>query len=274
MIFGVRSTSCFVIGLVGWLVASQPVPAQTVDELAALKNEVVCLYIDGKYGVLGSNEALVVPLHTAGSVADTGATFVWVISKSENRWVRSATGAGELRKQVGALRCGLDRAAWEATNDGACATIFTDVFSVSNGGPLPFDVARSHDVYLALFGQIESAIYGKNLLFVPSDLLGTLPLHTLVAEKPTTAPPTGFGDVIWLTQRHAITVLPTVASVKFAKVRKGKQSDRSVHWVWKPASRPRWKRPQRMAQPGMCNSRGTEAVGEPQNKCCQVIVLP
>ena len=164
--------------------------------------------------LLGSNEALVVPHHTAGSAADPGATFVWVISKSEIRWVRSTLGAGELRKQVTALRCGLDRAAWEATSDGRCATIFKDVFSANNGGPLPFDVARSHDVYLALFGQIESAIRGKSLLFVPSDLLGTLPLHTLVAEKPATALPTVFGDVTWLTQRHPITVLPTVASLR------------------------------------------------------------
>ena len=35
-------------------------------------------------------------------------TFVWVVTKREVRWVRSELGTAALRREVAALRCGLD----------------------------------------------------------------------------------------------------------------------------------------------------------------------
>jgi CHAT domain-containing protein len=86
---------------------------------------------------------------------------------------------------------------------------------------LPFDLDRAHQLYSALFGQLEPLIRDKDLLVVPSDLLSTLPLHVLVTERPGSVVPAKFDDAAWLVRKHAITVLPTVASLqslrKFAK---------------------------------------------------------
>ena len=37
-----------------------------------------------------------------------------------------------------------------------------------SGKPLPFDLTRAHQLYQALFGQVEDLIKGKHLLIVPS----------------------------------------------------------------------------------------------------------
>ena len=39
-------------------------------------------------------------------------TFVWIVTKTDSRWVRSAFGTKALGEYVAALRCGLDDANW------------------------------------------------------------------------------------------------------------------------------------------------------------------
>src|SRR5262249_7013688 len=128
--------------------------------------------------LLGANEVLVVPFHTGSSASNPSTTFLWAVSKTESRWVRASLGARQLRGKVRALRCGLDHTAWEA--DGPCSALYKDIYVQGNGKALPFDVNLAHQVYSALFGQLEPMIRGKDLVFVPSDLMGTLPLHVLV----------------------------------------------------------------------------------------------
>ena len=84
------------------------------------------------------------------------------------------------------------------------------------GEPLPFDLARAHELYQALFGQVEDLIKGKHLLIVPSGPLTQIPFHVLVTEKPDPAA-TGtdaFRRAAWLAKSNAITVLPSVSSLK------------------------------------------------------------
>ena len=87
------------------------------------------------------------------------------------------------------------------------------------GKPLPFDTARAHALYRALFGQIEDLIGDKkHLLVVPSGPLTALPFQVLVTNKPddVAAIPASYADyakVKWLGQEKAITVLPAVASL-------------------------------------------------------------
>jgi hypothetical protein len=57
------------------------------------------------------------------------------------------------------------------------------------GGPLPFDLARAHALYVALFGAIEDLVKDKHLLIVPSGPLTAIPFQALVTEKPATALP-------------------------------------------------------------------------------------
>ena len=80
---------------------------------------------------------------------------------------------------------------------------------------LPFDVARAHVLYKALFGEVEDLIRDKNLLLVPSGALTQLPFQVLVTVPPASPPDAiAMRDVSWLARSHAISVLPAVSSLK------------------------------------------------------------
>jgi hypothetical protein len=56
-----------------------------------------------------------------------------------------------------------------------------------------------------------------HLIVVPSGALTSLPFHLLVTEQPAAAVPdalTGYRDAAWLVKRQAVSVLPSVASLK------------------------------------------------------------
>ena len=40
-------------------------------------------------------------------------TFIWVVTKTDVRWVRSDLGTAALTREVAALRCGLDATKWD-----------------------------------------------------------------------------------------------------------------------------------------------------------------
>ena len=64
---------------------------------------------------------------------------------------------------------------------------------------------------------------------MPSGALTALPLHLLVTEKPAAAVPkafSGYRDAAWLVKRHAVTVLPSVASLK--ALRKFARNDQGI----------------------------------------------
>ena len=70
---------------------------------------------------LGASEALVLFLDTPsespkGELAAPEATFIWVVTKSDSRWIRIDLGTKALKDRVGALRCGLNSSNW--TNAG------------------------------------------------------------------------------------------------------------------------------------------------------------
>jgi CHAT domain-containing protein len=86
------------------------------------------------------------------------------------------------------------------------------------GQPDLFDLGRAHELYSALLGPVEDITKGKrSLLVVPSGPLTALPFHLLVTEKPARPLPeslAGYHDAAWLLKRHAVTVLPSVSSLK------------------------------------------------------------
>ena len=81
---------------------------------------------------------------------------------------------------------------------------------------MPFRLSRAHKIYKELFGQVEDLIKGKDLLIVPSGPLTQLPFQVLVTEEPDSNDLTraAFTKAAWLADRHAITVLPSVSSLK------------------------------------------------------------
>jgi CHAT domain-containing protein len=68
---------------------------------------------------------------------------------------------------------------------------------------------RAH-AYKSLLGHAEDLIKGKHLLVVPAGALTTLPFQVLVTKPPATNDP---ASAAWLVRDHAITVLPSVASL-------------------------------------------------------------
>ena len=136
-------------------------------------------------------------------------TFLWVVTKTETRWVRIALGTKALAAHVAALRCGLDHTLWQAPESArACEMALSTrprTETVTAGGAtrkvqvLPFDLARAHEVYMGLLGQAEDLIKDKHLLVVPSGPLTSLPfnvlrharLRTEKARSPTIATPRG-----------------------------------------------------------------------------------
>jgi tetratricopeptide (TPR) repeat protein/CHAT domain-containing protein len=167
---------------------------------------------------LNGDEALLLFLDTPNFNQVHEETFVWVVTKTNMRWVTSDLGTKSLIERVVALRCGLDRASWEGESSSRCANLLAiDLNQVPRDNQsLPFDLSRAHQLYQALFGQVEDLIKGKHLLIVPSGPLTQLPFHVLVTEQPDPVV-TGneaFRRVAWLAKSNAITVLPAVSSLK------------------------------------------------------------
>ncbi len=92
---------------------------------------------------LGADEALVFFLDTDEWKPTPEETFIWVVTKSDMRWVRAELGTKALAREVQALRCGLDAEAW---GDRPCAELtgrsYTDA-DRDAGKTLPFDNARA-----------------------------------------------------------------------------------------------------------------------------------
>ncbi len=208
---------------------------------------------------LRADEALVLFLDTPERLSTPEETFIWVVTKTDARWVRSELGTKALTERVAALRCGLDYTLWEAGESaercrkalGASPREET----VNVGGQerkvqvLPFDLARAHELYTTLLGPVEDMIKNpdgtwKHLLVVPSGPLTSLPFGVLVTEgvRPSGSDTVGqrkgggmvsdpedltpqdpkgltptladYRNAAWLGARQAITVLPSVASLK------------------------------------------------------------
>jgi CHAT domain-containing protein len=87
----------------------------------------------------------------------------------------------------------------------------------------PFDLGTAYDLYEILLGPVEGLIAGKpHLLIAPSGALTALPFHLLVTQRPGLAAPASpdasdlaiYRDAAWLAKRHAISVLPSVTSLR------------------------------------------------------------
>ncbi len=177
--------------------------------------------------LLHDNEALIFIVDTDDAYSVPGQSFIWAVTKTEARWVSSTLGTKALSEAVMTLRCGLDEAAWWQPAS-RCGEL-TNVMRGEASQP-PFDLVRAHELYTALFGQLEDLIKGKQLLIATTGPLATLPFQVLVTEKPATNVPSnsgGYAAAAWLIKKHAISVLPSVISLKslrkFAKASNAKQ---------------------------------------------------
>ena len=184
--------------------------------------------LDGIAVDLRPDEAIVLVLDTYGLGSAPEESFVWVITKTDVRWVRSDLGTAALIREVQALRCGLDPTIWFGTPpQPAAIQTCLDFLGLQRvpvkGEPLPFDLKRSPALYQALFAQLRDLIKDKKLIIVPSGPLTALPFSVLVTKTadPKLTAPEAYREAAWLGARQPVTVLPSVSSLqalrKYAK---------------------------------------------------------
>ncbi|MBH5390530.1 CHAT domain-containing tetratricopeptide repeat protein [Bradyrhizobium diversitatis] len=146
--------------------------------------------------LLSADEAMVIY-----SVVDSQSCVV-AITREGVDWKEISLGADALAQKVAAFRRGLD---------------VGKALDASGKSGL-FDLALANELYAALLGPVEALTKDKrSLLVVPSAALTALPFHLLVTEKPQAAipdRPEGYRDAAWLLRRQAVSVLPSVISLK------------------------------------------------------------
>jgi tetratricopeptide (TPR) repeat protein len=171
------------------------------------------LQADEAQQLLRADEALVFFL------AGDRESHVFALTRERFEWRTIPLGAKDLGAKIAAFRRGLDLAELER--------------SINAGRAELFDLAFAYDLYVALFGPVEAFVKDKrHLLVVPSGPLTGLPFHLLVTEKPAAGPEirdsSVYRNAAWLIKRHAITVLPSVGSLKALRVFAGKEQGGKV----------------------------------------------
>nr|WP_283808437.1 CHAT domain-containing protein [Bradyrhizobium sp. AS23.2] len=157
--------------------------------------------------LLQPNEALV----TIANGID--ASFVFVATRDRLKWFRSSLNMHDLKQKVATLRCGVDAQQWIGESRLRCMKATN---ATAAGSALPFSLTAAHDLYQDLLEPVEDVIAGKDLIFALSGPLSGLPLEILVTRRPSrdiATSPADFANVDWLINGHAISILPSVASL-------------------------------------------------------------
>lgn len=164
------------------------------------------LTVEATQALLRADEALVLIL------AGDRSTFVFAIDREGIDWARVEVTAGELGEAVDLLRQGVDldhgRGPWNA--------VAVQASSAVAGFPT-FDRQAAFRLYQQLLAPVEARLEGKAHVYaVPSGALSSLPLALLVTEPPSGADTDtdALRQTAWLGRRHAMTVLPSPASLR------------------------------------------------------------
>ena len=130
-------------------------------------------------------------------------TYVWAVpARGPMAFAAVEMGREELAERVALLRSALDPG----------ATTLGDIPA--------FDLAAAYRLYEALLQPVAAGWRdAKSLLVVPHGALGYLPLSVLPTQPARPGPEkaplfSNYRDVPWLARSHAVTVLPSVASLR------------------------------------------------------------
>ena len=153
-------------------------------------------------------------------------SFVFALRKTRSDWAQINLGAAKLEQIVADLRKGLDPTGKLVSTRGF-------QLDTPDGEPvaprqqgLPFDLQQSFELYQKLIAPVKSVLAGaKHVMLVPAGALTSLPFQVLVSKKPDVARPDygGYKKAAWMIRDHALTVLPSVSSLRALRrfVRKG-----------------------------------------------------
>lgn len=178
---------------------------------------------------LGEHEALVWVFASPQPLPLYPDYYVWVLTRSQSRLFEVPLSAKELETEVAALRCGLDPSAWTYEKDviesrkaaqiarrKRCLELSAsepkyDSHDAARMETLPFDPARAHRLYTAIFAKAAPLLAGKtHINYVGAGPLTELPPHLLVSR-----PPSGLDltQLRWLADDYSIAVLPSGTSL-------------------------------------------------------------
>jgi CHAT domain-containing protein/tetratricopeptide (TPR) repeat protein len=167
----------------------RPAPLDVATTQAALDDDEVLLF----YADMGP------------SATEPATTFLWALAKKgEPRWVKLERTPGEIGGAVSHLRSQLG--VGPQTRGAASLT------KPTGGDRTSEALTAAHEIYKVVLQPVADMIDGKSLVIVPSAKLSGLPFHLLVS---TTAEEGDdrFRDASWVARDHAITILPSVASL-------------------------------------------------------------
>ena len=143
------------------------------------------LTIEQTQALLADDEALV-------TIDLDKKSYVWVITKDRAEWKELTVSAEDVSKSVETLRTGLDP---------DC--------------PKPFDRNLAYQLYRQVLGPIEEIISQKTRLsFVLDGALTSLPPQVLITSDPNGK---DLASLDWLVRKYAVTVLPSIASLKILR---------------------------------------------------------
>jgi len=160
--------------------------------------------------LLADDEALV--LFAAGDTE----SYIFALTREGFAWKPIRLGGDALAQKVAAFRRGLNVDMVEDQD-------YLDAIQTKRE---MFDLGLANELYKALVGPVETPVKDKrHLLVVPFGPLTALPFHLLVTEPPRLATPSvdtrltaenmaPYRDAAWLTKRQAVSVMPSVASLK------------------------------------------------------------
>ncbi len=165
--------------------------------------------------VLGDREAMV------GHVSFENGLYVWYVTRRTAGWRRLDVKAEALRKLIGEARKSLNIGLSSKSNNSRGyienSELDAPIRARMERNDKIFDTHASNTLYNILFGQIEKELIGiKHLIVVPSGPLQSIPFSVLVTKKPehSVRTPADYANVDWLIKKFAITVLPSVSSLR------------------------------------------------------------
>ncbi|MGE3702265.1 MAG: CHAT domain-containing protein [Hyphomicrobiaceae bacterium] len=172
--------------------------------------------------LLGPEEAILVYL-----VGERG-SFVWAISQERSTWKHLPHDTKTLGEKVIRLRKGLD---------------VVELQRAAVAGKVElFDLTLAHQLYDELINPVAQVLEGKrNLFVVPSGPLTSLPFHLLATDPPVKPiveleQIAEYANAAWIIRRHAITMLPSVSSLKsLRELTKRPQADKPLIGYGDPA---------------------------------------
>jgi CHAT domain-containing protein/Flp pilus assembly protein TadD len=159
--------------------------------------------------LLGPDEAL------AFFLVGDKESYVFALTHDAFDWQIVPLSRRELNDKVASFRKGLDVGELNA--------------SIEAGKPVFFNLDTAYSLYSILLRPIERTINDKKYLaVVPSGALTSLPFHLLVTNPPSVPASEikdlgPYRDAAWLLRRQAVTLLPSVASLK--ALRSGARTD-------------------------------------------------